>query len=90
MYCLQKFQSKFAEVNFRTLSIFINSAFQNNLNEFANNHLFREIFQSIYLKSVTILMQTISFSPDEYIRAEVIDFLKKKKKLSLNFVNIVV
>ncbi|XP_053991691.1 uncharacterized protein LOC128883402 isoform X2 [Hylaeus volcanicus] len=70
MYCLQKFQSKFAEVNFRTLSVFINSAFQNNLCEFTYNHLFREIFQSIYLKSVTILIQTLSFTVDEYIRAE--------------------
>lgn len=60
-----------AEINFRTLWVFLNSAFEDDFVHYKGSHLFREVFQVAYVKAVELITQTLTNTPDEFIRVEV-------------------
>lgn len=67
----QTFNSPTAEINYRTLWVFINSAFEEDFAPYRAGHLLREIFQMCYTRLTDLIAMVLGNTPDDYIKVEV-------------------
>lgn len=67
------FDSPTADINYRTLWIFINSAFEDDFAPYRAAHLLREIFQLCYARLTDLIAISLGETPDDYIKVEVIE-----------------
>lgn len=67
----QSFTSPTIDINYRTLWIFINSAFEDDFGPYRAAHLLREIFQICYARLTDLIASILESTPDDYIKVEV-------------------